>query len=79
MHVARCVHGSSTIADAHGSGKMKDDVVAIDQLGQQRLVGERVDHVREFGMRFEVTDIPNGAGRQVVDDIDFVPLIEQGF
>ena len=33
--------------DADRGGEMEDDVAAIDQLGEQRLVGDRVDEVLE--------------------------------
>ena len=35
--------------DADGGGEMKDDVAAVDQLGQQRFVRHRVDDVLEAG------------------------------
>ena len=34
---------------ADGGGQMEDDVAAVDPLGEQRLVVDGVDHVREAG------------------------------
>ena len=34
---------------ADSGGEMEDDVAAVDHLGEQRLVGHRVDDVREAG------------------------------
>jgi hypothetical protein len=33
---------------------VKDDIAAIDHLGEQRLVGHGVDDVREARMAFQV-------------------------
>ena len=54
--------------DADGGGEMKHDVAAIDQLGEQRLVVDRVDEVLESGAPFQVRDVVDRAGRQVVED-----------
>ena len=42
---------------ADRGGEMKDDVAAIDELGQQRLVVDRVDEVLEAGAPLEVRDV----------------------
>ena len=57
--------------------EMKDDVVAIDELGEQRLVRQRVDDVFELRMGFQMADVADRSGRQVVDDVDFMPVIQQ--
>ena len=59
--------------------EMEDDVAAIDQLGQQRLVRDGVDGVVELGVRLEVRDVVDRAGGQVVEDEDLVAAIEQRF
>ena len=63
--------------DADGRGQMKDDVAAIDHLGQQRLVGHRVDDVRESRMVFQVRDVVDRAGREVVEDEHLVAVGQQ--
>ena len=37
--------------DADRGGQVEDDVGAVDELGQQRLVRDAVDHVAEARMR----------------------------
>src|SRR5260221_7966120 len=56
---------------------MKDDVAAIDELGEQRLVFDRVDEILEPGPALEVGDVVDRSGREVVEDQDLVPLRQQ--
>src|SRR5262249_51411025 len=63
--------------DADRGGEMEDDIAAIDQLGEQRLVVHRVDEVLEAGAPFQVRDIVDRSGREVVEDEDLVALLEQ--
>jgi hypothetical protein len=53
------------------------DVVAIDQLGEQRLVGEGVDGVLEARIRLQMPDVADRAGREIVDDVDVVSGVQQ--
>ena len=57
---------------ADGGGQVEHDVGAIDELGRQRLVHDRVDHVLEAGTALEVGDVVHRAGRQVVDHHDLM-------
>ena len=60
--------------DADRGGEMEDHVAAIDQLREQRLVGDRVDEVLEAGPPFEMRDVVDRSGRQVVEDQHLVAL-----
>ena len=60
--------------DADRRGEVKDDVAAIDELGEQRLVVDRVDEVLEPGASLQVRDVVDRSGRQVVEDQDLVAL-----
>ena len=61
-------------AHADGRGEVIHDVAAIDQLGQQRLVFDRVDGVVELGVVPELVDVLDRSRRQVIDGIDLVAL-----
>ncbi len=65
--------------DADRGGEMEHHVAAIDQLRQQRLVGHRVDEVFEPGPPFQMGDVVDRSGGQVVQDLHLVALIEQRF
>src|SRR5579885_1678439 len=56
---------------------MKDDVAAVDQLGEQRLVVDRVDEVLESRPPLQVRDVVDRSGRQVVEDQHVVSAREQ--
>src|SRR5581483_6410227 len=58
---------------------MKDNVAAIDQFGEERFVVDRVDEVLEPGSPFQVRDVVERTGGQVVEHQDFVSLGEQSF
>ena len=58
---------------------MKHHIAPVDELGEERLVVDRLDEVLEPGAALEVHDVVDGAGRQVVDDDDLVAVLEQGF
>jgi hypothetical protein len=45
-------------------------VAAVDQLGEQRLVLDRVDRVVEPVVALEVGDVLDRPGREVVEDDD---------
>ena len=62
---------------ADGRREMKDHVAAIDEFGEERLVVDRVDEVLEAGAALEVGDVVDRSGRQVVENQDLVPLLEQ--
>ena len=63
--------------DADGGGEMDDDVAAIDELGEHRLVRDGVDGVVELRVRLEVRDVVDRSGRQIVEREDFVAALEQ--
>src|SRR5208282_504732 len=65
--------------DAHRGGQVVHHVAAIDHLRQLMLVLERVDHVVKAFPAFEVFDVVDAAGREIVEDIDFLPLAEKFF
>ena len=63
---------------ADGGREVEDDVAAIDELGQQRLVRDRVDRCsRNPGAALEVRDVVDRPGRQVVEDEHLVAAVEQ--
>ena len=62
---------------ADGGGEVKHHVAAIDQLSEQRLVVHRVDEIFEAGPSFEVRDVFERPGRQVVQNQDAVSLGQQ--
>ncbi len=64
---------------ADGCGEMKDDVAAVDHLGEQRFVGHRVDGVREARCLFEMADVVDGTGGQVVEHRHLVSVAQQSF
>ena len=64
---------------ADGRGQMKDDVAAVDHLGEQRFVGHRVDRVREARCLFEMADVVDGTGGQVVEHRHLVAVAQQSF
>ena len=65
---------------ADGGGEMEDDVVAIDQLGEQRLVDDRVDRVVELRRSaLRCVDVVDRAGGEVVEDVDLMAAVEQRF
>src|SRR5262249_43493702 len=64
---------------ADRGGEMKDDLALIDELRQQRLVRDRVDDIREPLVGLEMGDVVDRAGRQVVDDGNIMPVLQQAF
>jgi hypothetical protein len=56
---------------------MKGDIAAIEHLCEQALVHHRVDFVSEPGVPFEMSDVVDRAGREVVEDANVVPVFEQ--
>src|SRR5207244_7122791 len=57
---------------AHRGGEMKDHVAGIDQLGEHRLVLDRVDRVVKARVLLQMPDVFNAPGREIVDDEDVV-------
>jgi hypothetical protein len=55
---------------------MDDHVRAVDQLGQDRRVAHRFDRVVEAGVLFEVLDVLDASGGEVIDDADFVAALQ---
>ena len=61
--------GASTISfTPTAAARWKTTSAAVDQLGQQRLVGDAVDRVAEARAALEVLDVLDRARRQVVED-----------
>ena len=63
--------------DPHRRGEMEDDVAAIDELGEQRLVVDRIDEVLEPLTSLQMGDVLDRAGRQVVEHQDLMAACEQ--
>ena len=57
---------------------MEDDVAVVDQLGEHRLVADRVDRVVEARVFGELLDVVDAAGREIVDDEDLVAARDAG-
>src|SRR4051812_92613 len=57
--------------------QVDDDVCPIDEFSEDRLVGYRIDGVVEFRIVFEMDDIVDRTGRQVVENEHFVAAIEE--
>src|SRR4051794_35101295 len=57
--------------------QVHDDVRSIDEFRDDRLVGDRVNGVVEFRIVFEVDDVVDRTGRQVVENEHFVAPIEE--
>ena len=55
---------------------MEDDVGKIDQLRGQVVVGNRVDVIVEVRVAFDVLDVLDRPGGQVVNYIDFVSTVK---
>ena len=73
------VHGSlDDQLDAHRRGQVEHHVGAVHELRGQRIVEHRIDGVIEAGPAFQVRDVVDGAGGQVVEDEDVVTGSEQG-
>ena len=62
--------------DADRRREMKDHIAAVYQLGQQRLVVDRVDEVLETPAPFDVRDVVDRAGGQIVENQHLVALVE---
>ena len=65
--------------DPDRRGEVKHDVAPIDQLRQERLVVHRIDEVLEAGPSFQVSDVVDRPGRQVVEDEHVVTLRQHRF
>src|SRR5262249_51161328 len=58
--------------DANRRGEMEDDVGAIDELGQQAFVFDRINEVLEARTALEMDDILHRARGQIVEHEDTV-------
>ncbi len=65
--------------DAHGGRQVKHDVDAIDERRHDRVVHDVVDDVFKSRLADEPRDVAHGAGRQIVERDDLVPLRQQPF
>ena len=54
---------------------MKNHVTLIDQFGGDRLIVNSIDRVMKTRMAFEVLNVLDRAGREIVDDVDFVAAL----
>ena len=64
---------------AHGGGQMHHHVGAIDRLGGEALVHYGIDRVGKALAAFEVLDVFNRAGREIVEDLHVVAIVEEFF
>ena len=64
--------------DAHGGGKVENDVARVHQLREQRQVLYGIDCVVEPRVLFDVGDVVDAAGGEVVDDEHLVSASEIG-
>ncbi len=80
VHVGldRAHRGFDDELDADGGGEMEHDIGAVDELGRERLVHDRVDHVVETRPPLEVGDVVHRPRGQIVDDHDVMASGEQG-
>ena len=62
-----------------GGCKVEHHVASVDELGQQRFVVDRVDEVFEPGPAFEMGDVVDRSGREIIQDQHLAALIEQRF
>ena len=51
---------------------MKHDIALIHQFRGHRLIVNGIDRVMKSGMVFKVLNVFDGAGRQIVDDQNFI-------
>ena len=65
------------MSHAHRGREMIDDVSAIDQFGDERLVHHRIDDVFESLAALEVDDVVHRSRRQIVHDENAVALREK--
>jgi hypothetical protein len=56
---------------------VEHDVAAVDHLGDERPVRHRVDRVLEAAPPFQVRNVVDRPGREVVQDENVVPLGQQ--
>ena len=56
--------------DADGGGEVVDDVGRVDELGDDPLVGSRVDRVFEPARRAQMLDVRHRPCRQIVEHVD---------
>ena len=64
---------------AHGGGEVEHHVAAVDHLGEQRLVRDRVDDVRESLLALQVNDVFDRTGRQIVEHQHVMFELQQPF
>jgi hypothetical protein len=54
---------------------MEDNVTLIDQLGCDRMIVDSIDRVVKTRMAFEMLNVLDRAGRQIVYDVDFIATL----
>ena len=87
QHDLRAVHVRLNCVDglfddelhADRGGEMEHHVAAVDHFGEQRLARDRIDDVREPLFAFQVDDVLDRTGRQVVEHEHVVSQLEQPF
>src|ERR1044072_5109231 len=55
---------------------MKNHVTLIDQFGSDRMIVNGIDRVMKTRMTFEVLNVLDRAGREIVDDVNFVATLD---
>src|SRR5262245_6598551 len=66
-------------SDADGGRKVEDHVGVIDQLGEQRLVVHGFNVIAEPRAAFQMCDVVDRSGGQIVEDDHLMAGVEQGF
>jgi hypothetical protein len=59
--------------DADGGGEMNNDVTPVHELRENRQISDGIDRVSKSLMLFEMGDVFDAAGGQVINDMHVVP------
>src|SRR5215471_16534141 len=60
-------------------GKVEDDVGAIDELHHDLTVHDGVEHIRTVRVAFQVGDVVDATGGEIIDDLHSPPAFEKRF
>ncbi len=58
--------------------QMHHSVTFVDQFRQHRFIGDGIERITEVRMSFEVANIRNRAGGEIIDDRHPVAALDQG-
>ena len=56
---------------------MKDAISLVHQFGDDLLIENGVDHPRELGILFQVLDVGEATGRQIIENGDTVAALQE--